>query len=323
MVRIIAIANPVAALGRCMVRWNRLLFWLRRQGMHLETWWTERAGHARELAREAVRARVERLLAVGGDGTVHEVINGVATLIHRVPSVPILGIVPLGRGNDYARTMHIPRQPRAMLRVALSGDPMWVDLGEIEFTTPNGTHGRRYFMNVAGIGFDAIVAARMNRPEVLRSAWRWWVSYLVSILRSITQLQHYRIRARLADRTVECRAFLWVMALGRFFGGGLHIAPMADVRDGIMEVLWGEQFTPMRVLRMLPLVYLGRHLGRPGIVHMRAASLELEADPPAPLEADGEVIGQTPLRVRVWTRALPVATTGSAGADRAGLTPMG
>ncbi len=308
MARIIAIANPVAALGRCMTRWERLLFWLRRQGMHLETWWTERAGHACELAREAIRARVERILAVGGDGTVHEVINGMAALFHRRQTVPVLGIVPLGRGNDYARTMHIPHRPRAMLRVALQADPVWVDLGEIEFTATDGTTARRYFINVAGIGFDAVVAARMNRPEVLRSAWRWWVSYLASILRSITQLQHYRVRAQLAGRVIESRAFLWVMALGRYFGGGLRIAPMANVQDGLMEILWGERFTPARVVRILPLVYIGRHIGRPGIHHARAASLKLDADPPAPLEADGEVIGHTPLHVRVWTRILPVAT---------------
>ena len=300
---IIAIANPVAGAGRGRRRWRRLLRYLRKFEHQVETWWTRRAGDGEPLALRALASAAERILAVGGDGTVHEIVNGLVKAFAQGPVNIPLGLIAIGRGNDYARSLRLPSSPPRMLDVALGNYAAAMDVGWIECRDEHGRPVRRCFNNVAGFGFDARVAARMT-PRRGRSTGA--LSYLVNVLKELSSLRNYRIQGQIDGEPFQTTAFLFVIAVGRYFGGGLEIAPHARLDDGLFHLVWGRNFSRWDVIRVLPKVYRGRHLEAPGIFTRTARSLTLATDIPAPIEADGEVIGYTPVHIRIFPRILPV-----------------
>lgn len=307
---IIAIANPVAGSGKYRARWQRIVNAVHYLEKQLETWWTERSGDGEPLAIRALEASAERILAVGGDGTVHEIING---LVRANPTQPIpvpVGLIAVGRGNDYARGLFLPRNIKDLFKVALGTTTQIMDVGRIECCDSRGRNVVHYFNNVAGFGLDANVATRLNLHHRRRQPGK--LTYLGGILRELTELRNYRVRGTIDGDPFETRAFLFVIAIGKYFGGGLKIAPHADPLDGRFDLVWGEDFSRMDVLRTLPLVYRGKHLGVPGIHARTAVTLELDTEIPAPIEADGEVIGFTPLRatLKPQTVTIPVPHPG-------------
>jgi len=305
----LVVVNPAAGNGRAVGVWERVAHALARSGV---TAWksvtTEGVGHARELARAAAKAGCDRVVAVGGDGTICEVANGVA---HTATAV---GIVPTGTGNDSGRNLGIPRWPLAAARLALTGPIRAIDLGEIETG-----QGSTFFVNVAGFGFDAEVGGRVN------GAPKRFGGTLPYVMGALQTLRHYRspsMRIRFGDRTVERRVFLVAVANCASYAGGMRIAPDAVTDDGLFDVCVVSDLSRLAVLRLIPKLYSGGHRSHPAVELFRCGQVQAESSERVHCQADGELVGELPARFTIHPRGLrcvtgpPLAFQGKARADR-------
>ena len=256
--------------------------------MEIEVVVTSARGEVERLAREAADRGVERVLVCGGDGTVHEGVNGVAG------SETALGILPGGRGNDLAATLGVPLDPAGAARHLVRGPLRRIDLGVI--------NGRR-FGTTAGIGFDADVATRTNQ-----GAWRraGRFSYVGGILASLAAFRAPQLRVSAGGEKREGRYLMCAVSNTGRYGGGILIAPDASAEDGLLDICLVGNASRLRLLRILPAAYRGEHVREREVEMLRAEVVEVAADRELPVIADGEAAGTTPARITVERRALLV-----------------
>lgn len=253
---------------------------------------TNGAGNARELAARAVGEGFERLVAVGGDGTLNEVLNGLGPDFQRVE----LGLVPAGTGNDLARTLGIPRNPEEALEVLRAGSTRRLDAARVR-----SGEAERWFLNVSAGGFSGEVDEELK--EEIKEAWGP-LSYLRTAFEALTEIETYRTRLILepggpGEERIRLKAVNVVVANARFVGGGAQVAPMADPGDGLLDLVVIAAAPVGRLWLLAPRVIAGHHLDHELILHRRVRSLEVRSDPPMPFNADGEPVGVTPVRYEV------------------------
>lgn len=259
---------------------------------------TERRGHAVDLAREALAEGHSYLVAVGGDGTIHEVVNGMMDARGPVSPDAVLGILSSGSGSDFARTFGLPRRPSQAIRRLSGAGILEVDLGRVCVSVNGGTE-TRYFTNIAEAGIGAEIVRRAERlPRSLGRA-----RYLVGFLLGLTAFSTTGSRIVVDGNQLTVGLTDLIVANAQFFGGGMRIAPGADPADGMFDVL-AVKGTKRDYVAALGKLYRGRHLPSPAIEEHRARRVEVVADVPLLVEADGEVLGTTPAVFEIVERAL-------------------
>lgn len=238
---------------------------------------TERRGHAAELAGAAVRDGWPAVVAVGGDGTVHETANGLMRAAGEGPSVP-LGIVGVGSGNDFAQLAGVPRDTAQAVRRLTSAEPRAVDVG-----TLNG----EWFTNGVGIGLDARVAIEVERRRRLRGM----AMYLAAIPAALRAWRPPRMTVEVdGERLHDAPMTLVTVGNGGRHGGGFWICPSASIDDGVLDVCACDRLGTLGILRFLPKVMRGTHVGA-SCVHMHhARHVRVTSPDPLPVHADGEII---------------------------------
>jgi diacylglycerol kinase (ATP) len=298
----VAIVNPVAGFRRAPHAWPGLLNRLGARASPVVTWWTKGPGHAEFLAAQAKRSGFDRVLAVGGDGTIFEVANGLWWKSEgRLPS---LGIVAFGTSCDYVRNFEVGRTPFDHLVHALGESVLNVDLVVFQATGLQGRPISRVCLNVMGAGFDAQVVARHHRQKIPHYGK---LPYFLSGIQELFKYRHFRLRGEINGEDFEAVSFFFGMSLGRYFGGGMMIAPCASPQSGRMQLVWDQRISRLDLIRIFPQVYLGRHLQHPKVQTRFARKVKLAAEPAALVEADGELVGLTPLEVEIYPGAFQVA----------------
>lgn len=256
---------------------------------------TKAPGDAEALAREAALAGRD-VIAAGGDGTVHEIANGILSSGASVA----LGIVPAGNGNDYAcQTLGLPRDYVRALAISLDGAPAAMDAGVV-----NG----RYFVNSLGVGIDANIAAaaeRLKRVPLLRGQALYYAASLSELIFHYDRCPQLTLAADGEPPTNRAYA-LAAVSLGPTYGGGFQINPGADPRDGLFDLCTIAKPSQMRALRLLPLVEKGQHIHQPEVTRRRVRTLEMEAKRPIFAHLDGEVLSAARFEVRILPGALRV-----------------
>ena len=236
--------------------------------------------HAIELARQAAEEGYQLVIAAGGDGTAHEVVNGLMQV--SAEQRPRLGVIPLGSGNDFAHAIGMPKDPNQALRQIFSGQARRIDIAQIEDDL--GRH--EYFDNTIGIGFDATVTIRTHTLPVVRG----FLMYLTAVLQTIA-LNHEAPRLTITtDReTWEAETLMFVICNGPREGGGFMVAPEAAVDDGLLHyAAIGKVSRPM-MLRLVPEVMNGTHGKFPQVRMGALRTLELQSDVPLRIHIDGEI----------------------------------
>jgi diacylglycerol kinase (ATP) len=254
---------------------------------------SEQPGHATELAHRAVAEGAGAVVAVGGDGTVNEVLNGLS-------GNAMLGVVPVGTCNDIARNLRLPAGDwRAALDVIAAGHVKCVDVARC---------GDKRFLSVAGMGLDSRVAVAFQR---LPRFARFRATYVLLLLKSLLTQRPSPFRLVVDGETLEQEAWLVAVANTEAYGGGMRIAPGARPDDGRLHVCIVGAIPRLEFVRWFPRVYRGAHLAHPMFRHIEARSVEISSPRPTPITADGEPFGWLPASIILEPKA--VAVFGSPG----------
>jgi len=249
---------------------------------------TTTALRATELAARAAVDGAMIVAAAGGDGTLNEVANGV------VGTNALLGILPLGTGNDFARDLGLGTDLSASVEALCFGAPRPIDLGKCN---------ERWFLNIAGCGFDAIVAQRVNHGfRFLRGT----AAYIAAVAQSLIGLRAAEMRLTLDEETIEVRALMCSVCNTTCYGGGMKIAPDAKIDDGWFDICIISDAGRWEFLRTFPRVYKGTHTTHPKVRIIRARNVTIKSDRPLPLLIDGEVLGTTPVAFTLFPHALRI-----------------
>ena len=285
--------NPIAGRGRAKRRLPRILELLREAGIEVAVQRSVAVGDLENQVRETVLGGTRQLIVAGGDGSIHEAVNG----IMMAGGEAALGVVPVGTGNDFAKAAGIPLDWEAATtllarRLADGAPPRGIDLGRMN---------ERWFANGAGIGLDAKVT-RIAR------AYRWPVGdlvYLVAIFRAMLDgIATPEMRIAAGELRWDGPLTLANASNGPWVGGMFHIAPMAKNDDGRLELVIAAPVTRRRILQLLPKLVRGRHLDEPEIAHVSVQRLTVSASEPVPSHLDGEV---QPMQSEFEIEILPAA----------------
>jgi len=294
------IVNPAAGAGAARRKWPRIEQLLRGVGLTFDHEFTQCAGQAMDLAKAAVALGYELVVVVGGDGTINEVVNGLV-MPGGAGSQVELGVINIGTANDFACSLALPRGLEEACRLLTSSRRAWVDVGVVECIC-QGEPRQRFFVNVAGSGFDAamVQAARLPRSSLAPK-----LPYAVAFIKTVAAYSLKEISLKL-DGKEEKRSALMVLVSNGKFVGTLPVAPDADMGDGLVEVTVFELPTMLKMLRALPKSYLKLSVSPSEVHYTRASFVQLESPQRLPVEADGELLGELPARIWVLPRALRV-----------------
>jgi diacylglycerol kinase (ATP) len=286
------LVNPASDNGRTGRRWAALAHRAAGLGLDGETLYSERPGHLTELA---AATDAELLVAVGGDGTLNEVVNG---LMER-DEQPELATIPLGTGMDFGRTHGISQTFDEAVRIAVDGAPRTIDVGRVEHS-----RGTRYLVNVGSVGMSAAVAQRANG---MSKALGGKATFFYALARVFLEWENTPIRVQLEDGTTrEARMHDVIVANGQWHGGAMWLAPNAAPDDGLFDVVLIGDVNKRDFVTTAPKIYKGTYLSHPKVEALRSRSVSVDAPERLPIELDGEQIGTTPARFEVVPGALRV-----------------
>ena len=270
-------------------------------GLSFDFAYTEGIGHAIELAKAAAGNGYRYVVAVGGDGTVHEVANGI--LSSGGAKETTLGVVSTGTGGDFARSLGIPRQYEPACSTLVANRQSRVDVGVVEYMR-EGQKKQRYFVNGAGIGFDAAVVENIERSV---KHFHGTIPYVLGLLRTLVCYRNKSATISTDNKQEKTRIVTMVVANGAYFGGGMKVAPSADLHDGEFDVMVVRELSKLGLLRAFPRIYKGTHITHPRVFMNKASEISVETQERAPVQADGEFLGEGPASFRIIPAALSVA----------------
>ena len=292
------LVNPASANGSTGRKWPVLARRAAELGLRGDALMSERPGHLTELAAEAVRAGAARLVVVGGDGTVYEVVNGLLG----AGGDAELALLSRGTGTDFARSVGLPKRFEQAVEVALNGRLRTIDAGRASFH-----HGQAWFANFAGAGISGAIARDANASS---KALGGKASFMVSTVKVFARWKSADVEAAVGGETRRGQMFEIVAMNGAYAAGGMKIAPEASLDDGLLDCVVFGDITKLDFVTTFPKIYSGRHLAHPKIELLRGATVSVEADPPLPVVLDGEQPGTTPARFEVLPGALRVRVPG-------------
>jgi YegS/Rv2252/BmrU family lipid kinase len=310
--RTTVIVNPKSQGGRLGKRWPEIAEILTRQFPY-DVAHTSGPGDATLLAREALRGGAERIVAIGGDGTINETMNGFFDGGRAIAPDASLAIVPFGTGGDLRRTLGVPIEPADAARVIAANVRKKIDVGRLELTGHDGEPVLRMFINIASFGISGHLDRMINESGKKLGRIGYFTKGFQATLTYKNQRVQLTFDGNAADR-VEVTTYTVAVANGKFFGGGMKIAPAAELDDGAFDItVVGDLGLVDLLTKFARQVYSGAHLKAKGVTTRRARVVEAEPIDPmdhVELDVDGEHLGRLPARVELVPQALWVVVPG-------------
>ena len=291
------LVNPASDNGRTGRRWPELAHRAAHAGLDGDTLFSERPGHLIELARAAVDGGARLVVAVGGDGTLNEVINGVAG------RDVDLATIPLGTGMDFGRAYGIPTRFDDAVGVVLDGATRAIDAGRVRYRTWDGEDAVRWFGNVGTVGMSGAVAQRANG---MSKALGGRITFFYALTRVFLTWQNTEVTVSLDGARRSGRMHDVIVANGPWHGGGMMLAPDAKPDDGLFDVVLIGDVSKVDFLTTAPKIYKGRHVTHPKVEILRSAHATVDAPERLPIEVEGEQVGTTPAVFEIVPGALRV-----------------
>jgi diacylglycerol kinase (ATP) len=308
MKQIYFIINPKARNGYCLNVWGKVETKLMEDKIPYFAFFTEYPGHAIKLASQIAASNHEQkvVIAVGGDGTMHEVVNGIVEYNNIT-----LGFVPGGSGNDFSRGFHIPSDPEEALSVILrliNKEAAIIDIGEVTMKDDS----QAYFINNMGSGFDALISYEVNHSKV--KAWlnKLSLGRLVYVYFLLKKLFSYNCTT--IDLSIDGRRHIlektWFVTVSNqpYYGGGMMIAPKAHPADGLLDITVVHNLSKLKLLLVFISVFWGKHIQFKEVKTFKGRTVSIQSSSSLYVHADGENLGYTPLNIHIQTKTLKVLT---------------
>lgn len=304
MDRWFAIVNPVAGSGKGLTDWPIISRLLRDSHIVPEYAFTERKYHATELAVEAVNQGFRQILVVGGDGTIHEVINGLFIQKCVEPSEVLVSVIAVGTGNDWIRMFGIPRKYSEAIRAIVEGYSFLQDVGKLSYYQANYQQSR-YMANVAGVGFDAFVNRKYNILKQEGKKGRW--IYIMSTLKAVLSYKSTGVKIFVDDKmVVNDLVYSATIGIGKYNGGGMLQTPDAVADDGLFDLTVIRRMTPLQVILNIKVLFDGSIYKLKTTSLDRGRKIRIESSPEIAVEVDGEALGYSPFEFEVIDKAIKV-----------------
>jgi diacylglycerol kinase (ATP) len=265
------ILNPMAGRGKGRKLAKDIISKVNRKLGQVEVFFTEYAGHAKQIAHQ-IKNDYSVIIVAGGDGTIHETVNGM------INGKAVLSVIPIGSGNDFVRMLNIPRNIDEAIAVIQNGKKMWIDIGKI---------GDRYFPNGIGIGFDAWVVKESMKIKKLRG----FMIYLYSVLKTVFSFKNEFVTFYSNGKTEQKNIFLIAVGNGKAMGGGFFLNPEAKINDGKFDVCIINALSKKEVFLNLPKAVKGAHTHLPQVTTLQTEQLKIFSDKGIAVHADGELLG--------------------------------
>lgn len=286
------IVNPTAGKGRAVQMIEKIHARFKDFAQSYEIKITQEAGHARLLAKEAIsEGKALRIYAVGGDGTLNEVVNGM------VGSQVELGIIPCGSGNDTIRSLYTVTDPIKLIEALPLSHSALFDLGKFN---------NKYFLNIVSIGFDAEVVLKTQFfkkfPFISGS-----MAYILGLLASLILLKKYKLNMVAGESPrIEKEVLMSIFANGSYYGGGMKSAPQAKMDDGVLDFYLVDALPRLKILEFFPLFQKGKHESMKEVTHLRGSKVLVESDQPFPFNIDGEISVETRVVIDVLPKFIKI-----------------
>lgn len=290
------IVNPNAGKGKGRRDWGQISKCLGNNGLIWSEDFTERKGEAISLVQEAISRGYRKILCVGGDGTLNEVVNGVIRQ-EICPSRDItIGLIPVGTGNDWGRMFGIPVDYNGAVQIIRDGKTMFHDTGRVTFY--NGTEkSERYFINISGLGFQSVV---VNRTNIQKDKGRSSKAiYFYNLLVSLISYKKTKAEIFIDGIRTEANIFSLNVGNGRYSGGGMRQTPLALPDDGLLDVTVIKEMGKIEIIRNLIKLYDGTILNHPKVDSYKCQKVSVNSDSFLYVDADGESLGHAPAEFTV------------------------
>lgn len=300
----IVIVNPTSGSGKGLQDWPIISNMMYSKGLHFTCLFTQHKYHAVELTVNAIKDGYRNIVAVGGDGTVHEVVNGIF-IQEQVPTQDIsLAVIPVGTGNDWVRMYGISKLYTEAVQSLVEKRTILQDVAKVEFFDCMVKH-TRYMANVGGLGFDAVVNQKYNE---LKDEGKYGKGlYIRSTFHTFAKFKSQKFSIIADDKPFyEGMVFSSAVGIGQYNGGGMQQTPNASVNDGLMDLTIIKKMSKFNVMRNFKMLYTGKIYDHPKVIFTQAKKLEIVTSPVGRIEIDGEAVGETPAVFELVPRAIRV-----------------
>ena len=295
------IINPNAGNGKGKKDWSRILSLFERESIPIVSRFTRQKGQAMEFVRESIGSGFRKFISVGGDGTLNEVINGIFTQELCSPKEIVTAMIPVGTGNDWGRMFGIPLVYEGSVGIIKENKQLLHDIGVISYHEGTQQY-KRYFINIAGLGFEALVVSKTNRQKEKGKSSK--AIYFYNLLSSLISYRKTESDVIIDGRILHSRVFSVNVGNGRYCGGGMRQTPDALPDDGLLDITVIKDMSRWEIIKSLKLLYDGTILSHPKVDGYRSNNLLVESESPLYAQADGESLGHTPVSFSI----IPAAT---------------
>ncbi len=292
------IINPSSGNGASKRKWTTIKECLERYDFDYCFEFTTHSKHSSELLQAAVLQGFKKFICVGGDGTIHNIVNGIMSQT-TIPSSQItLGIIPVGTGNDWVKTYNIPKDIEEAIRLIKNGRIKRQDIGEIEFN--NNAFPPVFFNNLSGIGFDGYVVSKVKKYKHLGA-----ISYLTGTLLGLLWFNNFKTTVSFNSEKITTNALMVLIGLCQYSGGGMQLTKNSDPQDGYFDISIAENFGKMDIVLNIVRLFNGKIVNSKKIITSKTTSVTVEVDAvDSPLvQADGELIGSGSFKVTLIPEA--------------------
>jgi YegS/Rv2252/BmrU family lipid kinase len=299
----LVIVNPNAGNGKGSKDWHLIERFIEKEGISTVVKFTETKGHAIAITQDALRNGCRNIITIGGDGTLNEVVNGIFKCSDCLPSEVTLALIPVGTGNDWGRMFGIPLDYEKAVRIISEGKQLLHDIGIMSYFD-GAEIKKRYFINIAGLGFESVVVKRTNYQKDRGHGGK--AIYFYNLLMSLLSYKNTRAEIIVDGEKHTADVFSINVGNGRYCGGGMRQTPGAMPDDSLLDVTVINGIGKLEIIRSLKMLYDGTILSHPKIDGYKCKNLKVTSDSVLWAEADGESLGNTPAEFSIIPAAINV-----------------
>ena len=295
----LVILNPTSGNGKSVKKWPEIKCLLNQYGFQFEVVFTEYSKHSVSLVHDAVEKGITNFICIGGDGTFHNMVNGIMTQ-NKLPSSTInVGMIPIGTGNDWVKTHHIPSNAHAAIKTILKGNLSCQDIGKITFDSKNIEPV--YFNNLAGLGFDGYVVSNVNQYKKLGAA-----AYFLGALIGLFSFKNFNASILINSKKISHSMLMVLVGIGRYSGGGMQLTETPNAFDGLFDISIVKNLSGFEILKNIGRLFNGKITRHKKVEVFKTRRVKIIIDNynfPY-IQADGELVGKGNIKIEIVPKAL-------------------